>query len=564
MRRAAAVARELVERDVVLRLVGAGVALTLGVNLIALVSPLFFMQVYDRVLTTGSIPTLIALMLAALIAIAIGAAFEQWRSVIFQRLGAQLHVDLEQPVFRAAHASAARGGQGQRSRPLDDLETVRSVVSGPLPASLLDLVFAPVLLLILFLINVWLGVFALSVLLAMCGITALSQWLIARSLQKSGEAQQAAAGLAESHMRAAEAAHAMGYADRAFGRWAQRSREAVKLQIDSAARAGGLTAAGRGVRSGAQIVLIALAAGLAIGGAVSPGAIIASSILFGRLLAPVDSLLGGWRQLARARLAADRLAVMLEEAPRPGTTGIQRPEGQLQVASLFASTPEGAPILRGVSFTLGAGESLAVLGPTGAGKSTLLRCVMGVWPDTQGMVRLDGVPLAQADRTAIGAHIGFLPQATDLAPGTIAQNIARFADADMEIVRAAAQAAGAHQAIMALPKGYETEVGEVGARLSAGQRRRIALARALFGEPRLVCLDEPEAHLDRDGEVALANALQALRASGATVLIAAHRPSVVAQVDKVLVLKDGAVAQFGSAADVLPMLSGGNIRKVSP
>ena len=555
---------ELIDRGTVLRLVFGGAVLTLAINAVGMVSPLFFTQVYDRVLSTGSLPTLIALVIAALIAIGIGAAFEQWRTVIFTRLGANIYVDLESRVFRATHTAAIQGGQGRRGRPLDDLESVRSTLSGPLPGSLLDLIFAPFLLAILYLMNVWLGHFALLTLAAMAIVTALTQWTIAGSLGKSIEASQAAASLAESHMRSAEAAEAMGYQDRALERWANSNREAVRAQIRSVAQAAGLTSAGRAVRSGAQILVIALAASLVLSGDISAGSIIAASIVLSRLLAPVDSLLGGWRQLAQARLAAQRLRQLLvrpEPAEAPPTA---RPLGRLVVDGLVASSNAGVPILRGLTFTVEPGETVAILGPTGSGKSTLLRCLMGVWPRITGVVRLDGAPLVDADRRAVGPWLGFLPQTSDLAPGTIAENIARFSSAAPDAVQAAAKAAGAEALIMSLPRGYETDVGEVGAHLSAGQRRRIALARALFNSPSLVCLDEPEANLDRDGEIALAIALQQLKAAGVSVIIAAHRPSVVAHVDKVMVLKEGRIAQFGPAAEVLPQLSATNIRRVGP
>jgi PrtD family type I secretion system ABC transporter len=547
----------------VLRLAGGGVALTLAINAVGLVSPLYFTQVYDRVLSTGSGPTLAALTITALLAIAIGGALDQWRAVTFTRMGARVYVDLEARVFRATHAAALEGGAGRRSRPLDDLEQVRSLVSGPLPGALLDVVFAPFLLAMLYLMNVWLGHFALLTLAAMWLVTTLTQWAIGVSLRKSSEAAQAATGLAESHLRAAEAAHAMGYAGRALDRWASANREAVKAQISAAARAGGLTAAGRSVRSGAQILVIAIAALLALSGGISAGSIMAASIILSRLLAPVDQLLGGWRQLAQARLAADRLRALLGKPEQPVSAAGQKPAGRLLVEGLVASTADGTPILRGVGFALEPGESIAILGPSGSGKSTLLRCLMGVWPRMSGIVRLDGAPMTSADRERIGPWVGFLPQTSDLAPGTIGENISRFGVAERAEIEAAVTAAGAEKLIAAMPRGLDTEVGEVGARLSAGERRRIALARALFGSPSLVCLDEPEANLDRDGEIALAQTLARLKAEGATVIVAAHRPSVVALVDKVMVLKDGRIAQMGPAAEVLPMLSPG-LKRVAP
>ncbi len=552
----------LVDRGAALRLIVGGSLLTLVINATGLVSPLFFTQVYDRVLTTGSIPTLIALVIAAAVAIGLGAAFEHWRGAVFTRLGAEVYADLEQPVFRASHAQAVRGKQGRRSRPLDDLETVRSTISGPLPASLLDLIFAPILVVMLYLMNVWLGHFALFTLALMAIVTFITQWTISASMTKAIEASHAASSAAESHLRSAEAASAMGYEANAMARWAERSREAIRTQVSSGAQAGGLTAVGRAVRSSAQILMIAIAASLAVTGQLSPGAIIAASIILGRVVQPVDALLAGWRQLSQAQIAAHRLTDLLSGWTDVGTAPVQRPAGRLVVDGLTASSPSGETILRGLSFTIEPGQSVAILGPSGSGKSTLLRCLMGVWPGMNGLIRLDALPLAEMDRSIVGKWLGFLPQTSDLAPGTIGENIARFDDAPLADIEAAVRLADATAMIESLPKGLDTDVGEAGAYLSAGQRRRVALARALFRAPVFVCLDEPEANLDREGEVALVRALQELKTAGSTVLIAAHRPSVVAHADLVMVLNEGRIAQFGPAAKIMPGLASGNIRKV--
>jgi PrtD family type I secretion system ABC transporter len=553
-----------IDREVALRLIIGGSLLTLVLNALGLVSPLFFTQVYDRVLTTGSIPTLIALVVAAIIAIGLGAAFEQWRSVAFTRLGAEVYADLERPVFTATHAEAVSAKQGRRSRSLDDLEIVRSTISGPLPASLLDLIFAPLLLATLYLMNVWLGHFALFTLALMGIVTFVTQWTISSSMAKATEATHVASSAAESHLRAAEAARAMGYEANALTRWADRNREAIRAHIRAAAQAGWLTAFGRAVRSSAQIIMIAIAAWLAVTSQLSPGAIIAASIILGRIVQPVDALLGGWRQLSQAKIAADRLNTLVSETSAVAPATIPRPTGRLLVDGLTASSPTGVTILRGLSFTIEPGQSVAVLGPSGSGKSTLLRCLMGVWPAVNGVIRLDALPVAEMDRSAVGKWIGFLPQSSELAPGTIGENIARFGEATRDEIDSAVRLAGATSMIETLPQGIETEVGEGGAHLSAGQRRRIALARALFRAPVFVCLDEPEANLDRDGELALIRALQELKASGSTVLIAAHRPSIVAHADLVMILNDGRIAQFGPAANIMPSLSAASLRKVGP
>lgn len=554
----------LLNRPVLLRLVVRGALLTVLVNLAGLVSPLFFTQVYNRVLTTGSGATLLALTIGTLIVVGLGVAFDQLRTVSFVRLGANVYCDLEPYVFRASHVATLEGVSGRRTRPLDDLETVRGFLSGSLPGAMLDLMFAPLLLAVLYMTNEWLGHFALLALVSMAAIAALTQWVIGASLKEAGDASQKAMSLAESHLRAAEAAEAMGYSEQTMARWASANRLAVGASIRSTAESGGLAATAKAVRSGAQILVIALAAMLALEQRMSPGAIVAASIILGRLVSPIDVFMASWRQIGSVRLAADRLERLLARPIPTPPPAVAKPRGHLAIDGLAAATPDGAPILRGVSFAALPGETIAIVGPAGAGKSTLLRCIVGVWPRVAGVVRLDEVVLAGDNRKAVAPWIGFLPQNADLAPGSIGDNIGRFSDASTEDVTAAVVAAGAEGIIASLPRGLDSETGEAGVQLSAGQRRRIALARALFGKPSLVILDEPEAHLDGEGEQALIRAMKDLKATGATVLIAAHRPSIVSTADKILVLKDGKLIQFGPAAEVLASITQPPLRRVGP
>jgi ATP-binding cassette, subfamily C, bacterial exporter for protease/lipase len=556
--------KEWIDRGDLVRHARDGLFIAVALNLTALISPIFFMQVYDRVLTTGSVPTLLVLTLLAALAVALGAAFEQVRAVSFLKAGAALYLDLEEQVYRACQRRALAGAQGRRAQPFDDLEAMRSVLASPLPGAILDLIFAPLFLLVLFMLHFWLGLFALAVLVAMAIISALTQWTIASSIRQAHEAQMRAANAAESQLRAAEAVAAMGFLGPALARWSEPSRAAVSEQIRSAATAGGLTAAARGVRSGAQIFIVAIAAALALQAGVSAGAVIASSIILTRLIAPVDQLLGAWRQVAQAMLAQQRLTALLAEAPPAIDHPAPAPNGPLEVDNLTAGTGQSGVILRGLSFAAEPGEVLAVIGPVGSGKSTLLRCALGIWPFSAGSVRLGGVPLAEVDRDRIGPHLGFLPQNPDLLPGTIAENIRRFGPPDPDGVMAAAQAVGAAELIARLPNGYDADVGEGGASLSAGQRRRIAMARAFYGQPALVVLDEPEAHLDRDGELALVAALRALKARGAIVLVAAHRPALAAMADRVMILKEGRIAQIGPASEVLQAVAPQPLREVKP
>lgn len=533
-----------------------GLWISLFLNLTALASPIYLNEIYSRVLSSGSGETLLVLTVLCVIVLIMGAAFEQQRATAFLHASAGLYADLEPHVYAASHAKSLAGAQGRRGQAFDDLETVRATLGGPTPGAFFDLCFAPLFLAALFTIHFAIGLFALCTMALMGLVALMTQWASDASMRRSYDAQVAAGNLAEGQLRGAEAASAMGFVSAARARWAQSNRKAVAEHIAAAAQAGGLSAAARGIRGGTQTLIIGLAALLALNGAVAGGGIIAASIILSRLLAPIDQILGGWRQLAQARVAARRLSALLSSAPTETRTAAPTPRGRLIAEGVSATTPSHAVILRGVSLTLEPGEVLGLVGPVGSGKSTLLRCLLGVWPYASGSVRLDGIPLALADRDQIGPHLGFLPQNADLFPGTIAENIRRFGPPDEAKLLDAATVTGARDMIARLPRGFDTDAGEAGQLLSAGQRRRIALARAVYGWPVLVALDEPEAHLDSDGEAGLARTILALKERGACVVIAAHRPSVMTAADKLMILHDGRVTDFGRADQILPKITG--------
>lgn len=531
-----------------------GLWISLMLNLTALASPIYLNEIYNRVLSSGSGETLFVLTVLCIIVLFMGAAFEQQRATAFMQASAGLYADLEPHVYNASHARSLAGAQGRRGQAVDDLESVRGTLGGAIPGALFDICFAPIFLAALFYIHIWIGLFALITVVLMAGVAVLTQWVSDAAIKTSYEAQVAAGNLVEAQLRGAEAAAAMGFVSAARLRWAQTNRKAVAEQIHASSQAGGLSAAARALRGGAQTMIIGLAALLALYGSVAGGAIIAASIILSRLLAPVDQLLGGWRQLAQARVAARRLSALLVSVPHETLSAAPAPRAKLVADGVSAMSPTNTPILRNVSLSLEPGEVLGLVGPVGSGKSTLLRCLLGVWPYVQGAVRLDGIPLAQVERDTIGRYLGFLPQNADLFPGTIAENIRRFGPADDAKLLEAAMVTGAYDLIARLPRGFDTEVGEAGQLLSAGQRRRIALARAIYGWPVLVCLDEPEAHLDADGESGLSKTIMALKERGACVVIAAHRPSVIAAANKILILNDGRMTEFGPAEKVLPKI----------
>ncbi len=330
----------------------------------------------------------------------------------------------------------------------------------------------------------------------------------------------------------------------------------LNLQALASDRAGALTATSRGFRMLLQSLVLGAGAYLAIHHVITPGLMIAASILTGRALAPIDLLVGNWRGFVGARSAYRRLDQLLQSIPqRPTTMSLPPPQGKLHVDAVTVLPPGAStPALRGVSFTLAAGDSLGIIGPTAAGKSTLARALLGLWPAHTGKVRLDGADVATWNREELGPYIGYLPQDIELFNGTVSENIARFGTLDPGKVVEAARRAGVHELILHLPKGYDTPIGEAGCALSGGQRQRIALARALYGDPVLVMLDEPNSNLDDQGEAALVDALKDLKARGRTVLIITHRPSVLAGVDKLLLLKEGQVQLFGPRDQVMAKL----------
>ena len=339
----------------------------------------------------------------------------------------------------------------------------------------------------------------------------------------------------------------MGYAGRGESRAAEANREAILAQVMAASTTGSITSIIKGMRQGSQILIIAIAAYLALEGAISMGAIIASSILFSRALAPVDQLVGAWRSLFQARGAWTRLKELLTAIPESGASmALAPPSGQITVSGLAASAPGATDaILRKVDFSLVAGQSLGIIGPSGSGKSTLAKVILGVWPALRGTVRLDGVEIGQLELDRVGCHFGYLPQSVELLPGTVAENIRRLGDDDPAGVVEAARRAGAHDMILALPDGYDTLIGNRGFALSGGQTQRIALSRALYGKPSLVVLDEPDADLDQVGERALVEAIEQLRKEGTTVIVIAHRSALINDLDMLLVMNAGEVARFG-------------------
>lgn len=533
-----------------------GVAVFSGVsNVLMLTGAVFMMEIYDRVLPSRSVPTLVALcIIAATLFVALGV-LDSIRSRIMVRIGASLDEKLSARVYETLIRLPLRaGGRSDALQPLRDLDNLRAFLSGMGPIALFDLPWIPVFLAICFLFHFWIGFTALVGALILIGLTVLTEMWSRRPTQEAAHHGHARNGLAEISIRNAEAITAMGMAGRIATRWKEANRRYMASQRQASDVAGGLGSAAKVLRMMLQSAVLAVGAWLVINGQATAGVIIAGSIISARALAPVDLGIANWKGFIAARLSWRRLTKLLAAFPaQDDVMPLQPPTKSLSVEAI-AATPPGQQkiVLQDVSFTLQAGSALGIIGPSASGKSSLARVLVGVWPVVRGRVRLDGAALDQWNPEALGRHIGYLPQDVELLSGTVAQNIARFErDADPEAIIAAAKAAGCHDLIVNLPGGYETDVGEQGAALSAGQAQRIALARALYRDPFLVVLDEPNSNLDTEGDEALARAVLGIRARGGITVVIAHRPSAIAGVDQILMLRDGRIQALGPKDEVL-------------
>jgi len=524
-------------------------------NLLMLTGSLFMLEVYDRVLPSRSVPTLVALLILVAGLYAAQGFIDAIRSRILVRIGRSLDEALSARVYDAVVRLPLKiGGKGDGAQPVRDLDTVRGFLSGIGPTALFDLPWMPVYLAICFLFHTYIGLTALAgaiVLITLTVVTELQTRLPTRSATQFAMARNT---LLEASRRNAEAMTAMGMVGRVGRRWGDLNRSYITTSGRASDVAGGLGAASKVLRLLLQSSILAVGAWLVIHQESTPGIIIAGSILGARALAPVDLAIANWRGFVAARQSWQRLSRLLAQLPaRAEPMPLQPPTKTLVVQGAAVCPPgEQKIVCQDVNFALAGGKALGVIGPTASGKSSLARMLVGVWQPVRGSVRLDGATLDQWSPEALGRHIGYMPQDVELFPGNVAQNIGRFEDPpNPEAVLAAAQAAGVHELIVNLPDGYETNVGDHGNALSAGQAQRIALARALYRDPFLVVLDEPNSNLDAEGDEALTRAILGARARGSIVVVIAHRPSAIAGVDYILVMAKGRQQQFGPKEEIL-------------
>lgn len=526
------------------------------INLLMLVPSLYMLQVYDRVLPSRNGVTLAMLTLIMLGMFALTSALEYVRSFIVIRIGAKLDMHLNTRVYTAAFETNLKQGGVNAGQSLNDLTTIRQFVTGNALFAFFDAPWFPIYLIVIFIFNVWLGVFAMAGSALLLALAVINERVSRRPLGEATALSIRSTTLATSNLRNAEVIEAMGMLPNLMSRWAVLNHGFLAQQAEASEKAALVSNVTKFVRMSLQSLVLGVGALLAIDGKISPGMMIAGSILMGRTLAPLEMMIGVWRQWSGARSAYERLAELLDGNPaRRIGMSLPAPAGHLAFEAVSAAPPGvRVPVLQGLTFAIEAGDIVGVIGPSASGKSTLARLMVGVWPAAMGTVRLDGADIYQWDKDQLGPHIGYLPQDIELFGGSIAENIARFGQMESDKVIEAAKLAGVHDMILRLPQGYDTLIGDRGAGLSGGQKQRLGLARALYGSPALIVLDEPNSNLDETGEAALKQAIDGLHVAGKTVVLITHRTSIIAATTKLLLLVEGQLRLFGPTSQVLAAL----------
>ena len=528
------------------------------ISMLALAPTVYMLEVYDRVVNSRSGMTLAMLTVLIVLAYAVMEILEKVRGGLMRAAGVKIDEALSKRVYDAMFQGFLKRQVGGSMQVLNDLKSVREFLANPALMAIFEAPVALVALALVFAISPILGWAAIIGAVAQVGVALMNERATRKPL---GEANRSAVGaqqFAEASLRNAHVMESMGMLDAVHARWQKRQREFLTFQAVASEGAGLWTAMSKAVQQIMSSLLLGLGAWLLLNNMLNGGAsmMIIGSVLGGRVLAPLSQLVAQWNGVVNVRGAWSRLESLLAQVPaKPEAMSLPAPKGVLTVESLVAGAPgQQVPIVRGVQFALNRGEVLAVVGPSAAGKTTLARLLVGLWPTMGGKVRLDGVDVFSWDKSELGPYLGYLPQGVELLDGTLAENIARFGEVDMAQVEAAARLVGVHDLIMSLPEAYNSPVGRDGAMLSGGQRQRVGLARALYGKPVFVVLDEPNSSLDEAGDVALANAIAALKQLGTTFVVMTHRTSVLGVADKMLILREGAQQAFGPRDEVLAAL----------
>ncbi len=522
-------------------------AFSMIANVLMLAPTLYMLQVYDRVLTSQSELTLLVMSLLTLFLFAVMGFAEWMRSRVLVVAGVRLDEQLSTQVFNASFEAHLSQSGNVPSRSFGDLIQIRQFLTGNGVFAFFDAPWTPIYMAVLFFLHPWLGVMGVVFALIQAGLAWFGHRHTLAPSEAATQANADAGSFLQGKLRNAEVLESMGMIRNLQARWADRHQTYLARGAVSQHLTHRITAISKFIRYTQQSLALGAGALLVIDGQLSPGGMIAANVLMTRALAPIDMIVGSWRQFIGMRAAFARLETLLLNYP-PRDPAFKRvaPTGQLSLEQVCAIVPERpTPILQNIDLQVKAGTVTAVLGPSGSGKSTLARVLVGIWPDVSGQVLLDGLPINGWNRIELGPHIGYLPQDVELLEGTIAENIARFGKVDPAQVIAAAQSAGLHDMILRFPKGYDTPIGEAGNLLSGGQRQRIGLARAIYGNPVLIVLDEPNANLDDAGEAALFRTVQELKANGKTVFLITHRPGAVAVADRILLLRDGQIQAEG-------------------
>jgi ATP-binding cassette subfamily C protein EexD len=531
---------------------------SLFVNALMLVPTFYMLQVYGRVVTSGSISTLVMLTIIMTILVVTMGSLEWIRSRIMVRVSTKLDVLLSRDVYRASFKRALEsGGMDASAQPLNDLTGLRQFITGNGLFAFFDAPWLPIYIAVMFMFHPWYGWVAIGSAIVLLILAYLNEKGTSKALGEANKENIAATLQTTKNLRNAEVIESMGMLSTLIQRWSHRQRKVLVLQSYASDKGGVISSVSKTFRMLIQSLILGLGAYLAVNHEISPGLVIAGSVLLGRALAPIDLIIGSWKGFIAARSQYERLnGIMDKLKSEPERMSLPAPQGHVLVDNLIIGAPGSkTPILRGISFGVPAGSVVGIIGPSASGKSTLARALMGVWVPQHGTVRLDGADISNWDKEELGPHLGYLPQDIELFEGSISENIARFAEVDAEKVVKAAKTAGVHEMILLLPEGYDTVIGSEGVNLSGGQRQRVGLARAIYGTPRLILLDEPNSNLDEVGERALASAIQELKQTGSTIFVITHRTTILSQLDRILVMNAGGVSMYGPRDQVMEELN---------